>query len=287
MTDQPDLRQQYAEALAGHAGSKAFLADGTEWDHARAAWYAHADAVLAVRDRELEQLRTELAIEKSINADLRVESRARGEKLARFHEGEEPVTDERIEATAAQWIWLWNRATPERRLEVVKEIRSSAALADRCVMAGHETRLEQLRAEVVDLRDRFDNQAQAATELIDERRKLEEQLVAARSTIDRVRELHQPIKRGPLTICALCSGWDGEWRCRGIVTDFPCPTVHALGECPQCSDAGACSGGPCPLIATEQTPLRHLGDGANAEDCPACSGTNPPYPFICLGPASA
>jgi hypothetical protein len=40
------LRNRTAQALAGHAGSKAFLAKGTEWDHARAAWYAHADAVL-------------------------------------------------------------------------------------------------------------------------------------------------------------------------------------------------------------------------------------------------
>ncbi|WP_405883597.1 hypothetical protein OG747_36450 [Streptomyces sp. NBC_01384] len=54
------LRGQIAESLAGHAGSKAFLADGSEWDHARAAWYAHADAVLAVRDREIEQLNAEL-----------------------------------------------------------------------------------------------------------------------------------------------------------------------------------------------------------------------------------
>jgi hypothetical protein len=57
------LREQIAEALAGHAGSKAFLADGTEWEHARAAWYAHADAVLPIiqdalrdqRDRQAEQ----------------------------------------------------------------------------------------------------------------------------------------------------------------------------------------------------------------------------------------
>lgn len=63
-----DLRQQYAEALAGHAGSKAFLADGTEWDHARSAWYAHADAVLGVRDTELQQLREQLAeYENAIN----------------------------------------------------------------------------------------------------------------------------------------------------------------------------------------------------------------------------
>ncbi|MGW6395429.1 hypothetical protein ACWFR1_34175 [Streptomyces sp. NPDC055103] len=52
-----DLRQQYAEALAGHAGSKAFLADGTEWEHARSVWYAHADAVLSVRDAEMERMK--------------------------------------------------------------------------------------------------------------------------------------------------------------------------------------------------------------------------------------
>lgn len=55
-----DLRQQYAEALAGHAGSKAFLAEGTEWDHARAAWYTHADAVLRARDVEMDRLRREV-----------------------------------------------------------------------------------------------------------------------------------------------------------------------------------------------------------------------------------
>lgn len=28
----------------------------------------------------------------------------------------------------------------------------------------------------------------------------------------------------------------------------------------------------------------HLPAGSNAEDCPACAGTNPPYPFLCPGP---
>lgn len=31
----------------------------------------------------------------------------------------------------------------------------------------------------------------------------------------------------------------------------------------------------------------HVGGGANAEDCPACHGTNLPYPFICPGPGTA
>jgi hypothetical protein len=31
-------------------------------------------------------------------------------------------------------------------------------------------------------------------------------------------------------------------------------------------------------------PPVHIGNGANAENCPACTGTNPPYPFTCPGP---
>jgi bacterioferritin-associated ferredoxin len=49
------LRDQIAEMLAGHAGSRAFLTAEPGWDHARAAWYAHADAVLrvpAIRDMQ-------------------------------------------------------------------------------------------------------------------------------------------------------------------------------------------------------------------------------------------
>jgi hypothetical protein len=48
------------------------------------------------------------------------------------------------------------------------------------------------------------------------------------AALERVRALHQPMQRGPFTICAHCSGWDGEWRCRGVVTDYPCPTISAL-----------------------------------------------------------
>ncbi|MFJ2259504.1 hypothetical protein ACIOKD_14380 [Streptomyces sp. NPDC087844] len=40
------------------------------------------------------------------------------------------------------------------------------------------------------------------------------------------------------------------------------------------------------LEVYRRNPPKHLGGGANAEDCPACHGTNPPYPFICPGPAT-
>ncbi|MEV3946999.1 hypothetical protein AB0K57_04955 [Streptomyces halstedii] len=40
------------------------------------------------------------------------------------------------------------------------------------------------------------------------------------------------------------------------------------------------------LTSRDQTPPTHLPKGTNAEDCPACVGTNPPYPFICPGPTT-
>lgn len=85
----------------------------------------------------------------------------------------------------------------------------------------------------------------------------------------RIRDLHQPMQRGPFTICAHCSGWDGKRQCRGVVTDYPCPTVRALD-------------GTEPAAVVE-----HLGGKANAEDCPGCKAErrNLPYPFLC--PAEA
>jgi len=53
-------------------------------------------------------------------------------------------------------------------------------------------------------------------------------LPAPRAGADAVRALHQPMQRGPFTICAHCSGWDGKSRCLGVVTDSPCPTLRAL-----------------------------------------------------------
>lgn len=73
----PALRDRYAAAIRSiRLGDDETLLDDTNVDIA-------TDAVLAVRDRELEQMRTELAMQKGISADLRVESRARSEKVER------------------------------------------------------------------------------------------------------------------------------------------------------------------------------------------------------------
>ncbi|MGW7597278.1 hypothetical protein [Streptomyces antimycoticus] len=40
--------------------------------------------------------------------------------------------------------------------------------------------------------------------------------------------LHRPVARGGVEVCGECSGWDGK-RCRGLVTEWPCPTAEAAG----------------------------------------------------------
>ncbi|GAA2457153.1 helix-turn-helix transcriptional regulator [Streptomyces macrosporus] len=50
----------------------------------------------------------------------------------------------------------------------------------------------------------------------------------AEAAVERVRALHQPLTRAGTTCCAHCSGWDGRFRCHGVVTPWPCPTLAAL-----------------------------------------------------------
>ncbi|WP_354596109.1 hypothetical protein R1Y80_00905 [Streptomyces sp. JL1001] len=51
---------------------------------------------------------------------------------------------------------------------------------------------------------------------------------------------------------------------------------------------GMCELLDAPAMPVEPTePPTHLPKGTNAEDCPACKGTNPDYPFLCPGPPAA
>ena len=54
----------------------------------------------------------------------------------------------------------------------------------------------------------------------------------AEVALERVRALHQPMGRGPFTVCTHCSGWNG-FRCEGVVTPHPCPTLEALDPQPE------------------------------------------------------
>src|SRR5690348_18488703 len=68
--------------------------------------------------------------------------------------------------------------------------------------------------------------------------------------------------------CAAMTGWQGAKRGgRAKCCGAPC-------QCP-------CHQGKSAAAA------RAVAAGGNAEDCPQCVGTNPPYPFLCPGhPAS-
>jgi hypothetical protein len=43
-------------------------------------------------------------------------------RIAELHEGEEPYDDERIVPSPSQWLWQWNRATPEKRLAKAAQV---------------------------------------------------------------------------------------------------------------------------------------------------------------------
>lgn len=89
--------------------------------------------------------------------------------------------------------------------------REGKGLRDR--LAERNRQLQETDAIAMRLRSERDQASRIAVEL-------ENQLAA-------VRGLHSAMKRGGLTICAHCSGWDGR-RCRGAVTPWPCDTTGAI-----------------------------------------------------------
>ena len=175
----PERREQVAAAI-----EHALLPVMPRRDHRKQAANQATDAALAVRDQRVEQLRAEVrrqidakvgigrllsrfqaqaaavrdvlrqhgidldddpaATIRDTIAVLKARAQVAEAELATLREGEEPHADEAAIATPAQWIWLWNRATPERRLEVAEQIQESAARADRCFMGNHEGRLADI-----------------------------------------------------------------------------------------------------------------------------------------------
>lgn len=73
-------------------------------------------------------------------------------ELERLRAGEEPATNKALRPTPGQWIWQWNRATPEKRLDMAAQILDGMARANDCFMADHEAQIASLRAEVERLR---------------------------------------------------------------------------------------------------------------------------------------
>jgi hypothetical protein len=88
-----------------------------------------------------------------------------------------------------------------------------------------------------------------------------------------------------------CLNAEGEWSWESIPSEredewlathrFDLDTAQQLAKqaAPHLTVNGLTA-----LEVYRRNPPQHIGGGANAEDCPACHGTNPPYPFICPGP---
>lgn len=156
--------------------------------------------------------------------------------------------------------------TPDRDWEQL--IEGAARLAARAeqaeqeaaataTAAAHLTTLMGKRAEQAEA-DRNRVQ-QAACRTAESLRKAEQRAEQAEAAAERVRELHQRWYADPGS-CAHCeNGY-------GTSLPYPCPTVQALDAQQQ-----------------PTTKPAHLAKGTNAEDCPACKGTNPPYSFLCPG----
>ncbi|MFF0736893.1 hypothetical protein ACFYVK_35430 [Streptomyces chartreusis] len=111
--------------------------------------------VFASTDREVRNEVTlkldDQGVRGAITADMN-KAREQAAELERLHTGEEPVTDERITPTPGQWIWKWNRVTPEKRLDMAAQILDNMPIARNCFMNDHEAQIERLRAEVERLR---------------------------------------------------------------------------------------------------------------------------------------
>lgn len=174
-------------------------------------------------------------------------------ELASLHAGEEPFEDELVTPTPGQWIWRWNRGTPEQRLVWAEHVVAAISNAHRCAVGFHEERVADQRHAI--------RRAGAAKRRAE---KAEARIAAARA-------LHQPAECVNVRCKAKqwCSGCDPEGLDDCSEHPWPCPTIAALD-------------GPAEQPADDREPPSAEA-GRNAEDCPACDGTNPPYPFICPG----
>lgn len=169
------------------------------------------------------------------------------QELAALHEGEEPHEHENTEATPAQWIWLWNRATPQERCALAARTREDAAVAMNCRFAHGYLRERSEAAEA-----RRDELATLLGEVLN----------------------HFVHKGHPGESC-LSSGWVRvstveKWRAALHGTGGharPDTTSGPSGHTPTC-DASASTGltsgpiGPCILRRDHDGPVHQAADGA-------------------------
>lgn len=134
-----------------------------------------------------------------------------------------------------------------------------AAASRHTVDSITDDQLDQLQADLAWAREQTLAAQQETTDAVTRAERAEAALNAVRAELDRIAALptiaYDDGRADTFPVGA-------RWTIRVL-------RENALGE-PQKLPAGE--------------PPVHIGGRANAEDCPACEGTNPPYPFICPGP---
>ncbi|WP_329217401.1 hypothetical protein [Streptomyces microflavus] len=255
-----DRRARYEEALAPNAL------------HVDAA----ATAAMAVADAEQASLRAEAegldeALRGAISASEKDGARLRADRAAE-------VEDLRAELDK---LIRWHKedgAQAAKAATTIKRLRAERAELSRqldCLrgdMRDMESSLREQDAEFERIR-RLAGEAAAGvqqttegeTAQVAEIRRLDDMVTqygrgasALTDKLRRVRDAHRET-------CPLATG--------AITVGFSCGMCDLL-------DAPA-------LPVEPAVPPTHLPKGTNAEDCPACKGTNPDYPFLCPGPPAA
>ncbi|MGW2170378.1 hypothetical protein ACWC1C_07580 [Streptomyces sp. NPDC001705] len=119
------------------------------------------DKVLSVEIQKVDAILRDLGVEGDLGArgvatlantvrTMREELQRAETAFAQLREGEDPLFEGQHPATAspAQWLWLWNRASPAERLAHAERIITVSQEASACFLGKHGPNLEQLRHRV-------------------------------------------------------------------------------------------------------------------------------------------
>jgi hypothetical protein len=111
-----------------------------------------AEQLRFLHDNTLPELRRSIEHDQASKARWRARAEKAEAALAALHEGEEPHLDERTVPTPGQWIWQWNQATTEERLDVVGKILNDADHHYGCFMNNWPDRARDAEARIAVVR---------------------------------------------------------------------------------------------------------------------------------------
>ena len=190
MTEQPSLQDRLADAFKDADYDLPIEQRRDLADTALTALKRELNA-LAEYENTINWMTTCTSCARVLDSSIRETERAeRAEaELARLHEGEEPVTNPAVMHTPAQWIWQWNRAPLEKRLQVVEAAMRDGAAAHDCRINGHRERIHDGRH---------------AEMALNEVRQVVADMAATTGARQWAGWLRDAMKRGP-EVCLLCA----------------------------------------------------------------------------------